>query len=127
MPSETKLKKAKVNPNSLNRLSELARWILRHTGDGIERGEIVARFYGLERLYCNFYVDPCYRTKERREHERRHRYAQPRVTMTLKRLDQRGLVQLCWHGKYVKEVRITSKGKAVARQGRTEVNMKGDT
>jgi len=38
--SEPKLAKTKVN----KRLSKLARWILLNTGDGIERGEIVARF-----------------------------------------------------------------------------------
>ena len=111
--SEANLGKTKVN----NRFSELGRWILRNTGDGIERGDIVARFYGLEKLYCHFYVDPCFRPKERREYDCKYRYAQPRVTMTLKRLEKRGLVHLIRPGgKYVKRIRLTEEGKAVAEE-----------
>jgi len=116
MPLETKLKKTKVNPNSLNRLSELAKWILCNTGDGIDRADIVARYFGIERLYCGFYLDPCFRPKERRRHNRQYRYGQPQVTMTLKRLEKRGFVCLTRHRKYVKKVCLTEKGKAVAEQ-----------
>jgi len=120
--SESKLAKTKVN----NRLSKLARWILCNTGDGIKRGEIVARFYGLQRLYCNFYVDPCFRPKEHRDHNCRSRYAQPRVTMTLKRLERRNLVQLIRHGKYAKEIRLTEMGKTVAEELNRTKDMNGD-
>jgi len=123
MPSEPKLAKTKVN----NRLSKLARWILCNTGDGIERGEIVARFYGLRRLYCNFYVDPCFPPKQRREHNRWSRYAQPRVTMTLKRLEKRGLVQLIRHGKCVKRVCLTEEGKAVAEELKRAADIDSDS
>ncbi len=115
-PSEAKLAKTKVNLNGLNRLSELARWILQNTGDGIERGDIIAKYFGIERLYCGFYLDPCFRPKERRRHNRRYRYSQPRVTMTLKRLHQRGLVQLIRHGRYVKEVHLTTEGILMAQK-----------
>jgi DNA-binding transcriptional ArsR family regulator len=112
MTSDMNIEKTKVN----TRLSELARWILLNAGDGIERGDIIAGFYEVERLYIGCYLDPCFRPKERREHDRQNRYAQPRVTMTLKRLEKRGFVCLIRHRKYVKEVRLTEKGKAVAEE-----------
>ncbi|TKJ38331.1 MAG: hypothetical protein CEE38_06120 [Planctomycetes bacterium B3_Pla] len=111
MASKDNLRVPKVNTD---RLSKLACWILQNTGDGIERGEIVARFYGLERLYCHFYVDPCFGPKQRREHERKFRYAQPRVTMALKRLENRGLIRLIRHGKYVKRIRLTEEGETIS-------------
>ena len=112
MPSESKYEGPKVN----NRFSELAKWILLNIGDGIDRADIVARYFGIERLYCGFYVDPCFRPKERRRHNHLYRHSQPRVTMTLKRLERRGLIHLIRHGKYVKRIRLKEKGKAVAKE-----------
>lgn len=113
MPTESKYESQKVN---LNRLSKLSRWILLHTGDGIERGQIVEGFYKLERRYCNWYTDPCFTPKEKRDYERRYHRAQPVVTRTLKRLEQLGLVQLLRQACYVKKVRLTGEGKALAQK-----------
>jgi hypothetical protein len=121
VPSEDNLRVPKVN---LKRISKLSCWILQNTGDGIERGEIVARFYKLPRLYCKFYVDPCFGPKQQREHDRKFRYAQPRVTMALKRLEKRGLIQLIRHGKYVKRICLTEKGKTISNELNTSENSK---
>ena len=59
----------KVNGISL---SDLACWILLNAGNGIDRADIVARYFDIERLYRGFYVDPCFRPKERRRHDRLH-------------------------------------------------------
>ena len=112
MPLEREFNASKVN--NISHLSQLGRWILANAGDGIDRADIVARYFGIQRLYCNFYVDPCFSQKERRRHSHRYRYSQPRVTMTLKRLERRGLVHLIRHGKYVKEVNLTEKGTLIA-------------
>jgi len=121
MPSEDNLRVPKVN---LKRISKLSCWILQNTGDGIERGEIVARFYKLPRLYCKFYVDPCFGPKQQREHDRKFRYAQPRVTMALNRLEKRGLIQLIRHGKYVKRICLTENGKTISNELNTSENSK---
>jgi len=121
MPSEDNLRVPKVN---LKRISKLSCWIFQNTGDGIERGEIVAGFYGLPRLYRHFYVDPCFGPKQRREYDRKFRYAQPRVTMALKRLEKRGLIQLICHGKYVKRIRLTERGKTISNELNTSENSK---
>ena len=112
-PSEANLAIRKVNTIFL---SDLARWILLHTGDGIDRAEIVQKFYGLERLYRGWYVDPCFTAKEIFEHERLNRHAQPRVSMTLKRLEKRGFVRLIRRRRYVKKVLLTAQGKTVVEE-----------
>jgi len=114
MPTESKYEVQKVN--NTRHLSRLAMWILLNAGQGIERANIVAKYFNIERLYCGFYVDPCFRPKERRRHNGIYRHSQPRVTMTLKRLEQRGLVRLIRHGKYVKEVCLTEKGKLTTQK-----------
>ena len=43
---------------SHNRLSKLMQFVLINAGDGIERAEIVAQYYGLSRRYCKYYTDP---------------------------------------------------------------------
>lgn len=121
-PSKHRFKAPKVN----NRFSELAKWILSNTGDGIDRADIVAGYFSVERLYCGWYVDPCFNPKERRQHDRQHRYSQPRVTMTLKRLERRGLIHLIRPGKCIKKIRLTEMGRAVAEDLDGTINMKGD-
>lgn len=111
--SERNLESRKVNSK---RPTELAKWILLNIGDGIDRADIVARYFNIGRLYCGYYVDPCFSPKERCRHSRRYRYSQPRVTMTLKRLERRGLVRLIRRKQYVKKVQLTDKGKAIARE-----------
>jgi hypothetical protein len=97
-------------------LSELARWILLHTGDGTDRGQIAEGFFKLERLYCGWYVDPCYNPKVRRERDSKYKKAQPLITKTLWRLQRLRLVELIKHGKCVKKIRLTAAGKAVVQQ-----------
>lgn len=113
MCSESKCEGQEVNNK---RLSDLAKWILVNTGDGIKRGEIVERYFGIERLYCGFYVDACYSIREKRRRQRRCRHVQPQLSMTLKRMEQRGLVQLIRHQQYVKKVCLTTKGDILAQQ-----------
>lgn len=113
-PLERKFKTRKVN--NTDHLSKLSRWILANAGDGIARADIVAMYFNIERLYCGFYLDPCYSPNERRRHRRRYRYSQPRGTMTLKRLEQRGLVHLVRRKQYVTKVELTDRGQAVARE-----------
>lgn len=114
--SELKLATTKINTKGLNRLSNLAKWILVNAGDGIKRGEIVERYFGIERLYCGFYVDACYSIREKRRRQRRCRHVQPQLSMTLKRMEQRGLVQLIRPRRYVKKIYLTSAGKTLAEQ-----------
>ena len=116
MSPEPKYESQKVNTQVLSRLSELSRWILANVGDGIRRDEIVEAYFGIERLYCSFYIDPCYSIRERRHRQRRCQDVQPRLSMALKRIEQRGLVQLIRHRRYVKKVLLTNEGKRVAKQ-----------
>jgi len=44
--------------------------------------------------------------------------------MTLKRLQKRGFICLIRHGKYVKEIRLSAKGKAVAEKLNNSDNRK---
>lgn len=123
-PSQPGCANRKVNRTHL---SSLMKFILANAGDGIERSELVASFFRLQRRYVGWYTDPCLAPRRKREHERRYRRAQPSITRTLKRLESRGLVQLLRHGKVVKEVRLTPEGKAIANAlCRTDVNAQGN-
>lgn len=113
MSPEAKYESQKVNNR---RLSELAKWILVNTSDGIKRDEIVEGYFGIERLYCGFYVDPCYSIREKRRRQRRCRRVQPQLSMTLKRMENRGFVQLIRQQQYVKKVCLTTKGEILAQQ-----------
>ncbi|MCX5638835.1 MAG: hypothetical protein NTX52_14250 [Planctomycetota bacterium] len=113
MPSEQKYKSQKVSRNCL---SMLMRWILEHTGNGIDRGQIVEGFYGLDRRYCKWYTDPCFTPKEKCEYERRYRLVQPVVSRTLRRLETRGLVQSTRHKRYIKRIQLTAEGKIIAKE-----------
>ena len=113
MLSETIYNGQKVNRN---RLSMLMRWILEHTGDGIDRGQIVEGFYGLERRYCKWYTDPCFTPKKKCEYERRYRLVQPAVSRTLMRLESRELIQSTRHGRYIKRIQLTADGKIIAEE-----------
>ena len=113
MPTESKYEGQKVNNK---RLSELAKWILVNADNGIKRGEIVERYFGIERLYCGFYVDACYSIRGKRRRQRRCRRIQPQLSMALKRMEQRGLVQLIRHRQYVKKICLTAKGEILAQQ-----------
>ncbi len=110
MPSASKYESGKV---SQNHLSDLMRFILLHAADGIERGEIAEHFYGLDRRYRGFYTDPCMPPKHKRAYERRYRRVQPVITRTLKRLQNRGLIELRCHGQYVKEIHLTAQGRVL--------------
>jgi len=112
MSLKVKYRSQKLNHNHLSPLME---FILLNAGDGIERGQIVEKFYGLERRYCGWYTDPCFTPKEKRDYEHRYRRIQPVVTRALNRLAVRGLVQLIRRGLYVKEIRLTSEGKSIAQ------------
>ena len=109
-PSEVNSGSQKVNRK---RLSRLMSNILAHVDgdDGIERGELVASLYNVERRYCGHWTDPCMRPKELREYERRYRRAQPTITRALKKLESRGLVRLIRHQRYVKKVILTAHGR----------------
>jgi len=113
-----KYKSQKVNRNSL---SELMKFILCHIGDGIERGEIVEKYYGLERRYCGYYTDPCMYPKELRDYEHLYRKKQPVITKTLSRLEKRGLVQLIRQNQYVKRISLTKKGRTVVQELKSAV------
>jgi len=113
MLTHSKYKSQKVNPF---RLSKLARWILLNTGDGIERGQITEGFFEIARLYCGWYVDPCYTPKETRDRAGKNGKAQSLTTKTLRRLEQLGLVSLVRQKRYVKAVKLTESGKAVVRE-----------
>lgn len=111
-PTQRKYGGQKVNHKCLSKLM----WaILSHTdiNKGVERGELVECIFELPRRYCNFYTDPCMSPKEKRKYERRYRRAQPAITRALKRLEQRGLVHLTRHKKYVKRVNLTSEGRVL--------------
>ena len=112
MPTAGKYKRQKLNQKHL---SPLMRFILVNVGDGIHRGEIIEKFYGLERRYIGWDTDPCFRPKKKENYERRYRRAQPALTRALGRLQKRGLVNLVKHSSYVKEIFLTVEGKAVAQ------------
>jgi len=124
--SELKLATTKVNAKGLNRLSKLVKWILANAGDGIRRGEIVEGYFGIERLYCGFYVDPCYSIRAKRHRQRRCRRVHPQLSMTLKRMEKRGLVQLIRHGQYVKSVCLTTRGKVLAKHLKSNEDSKNN-
>jgi len=96
------------------RLTDLACWILEHASDGMERGQIVEGFAGLERRYCGYFTDPCFTKNEKRLFEAEYRRVQPVITKTLRRLEKLGLVHLTRRKRYVKTVHLTEKGKALA-------------
>jgi len=107
MPSEAKYESQKL---SQNHLSALMRFILLNADGGIQRGEIVEKFHGLERRYCGWFTDPCFSPKQEKDYECRYNRVQPVVSRTLRRLQRCGFVQLIRHGKYVKELRTTPGG-----------------
>ena len=115
VPSASKYEGRKVNQKHL---SKLMRDILGciDSADGIERGQLVASLYGLERRYCGHWTDPCMRPKELREYERLYRKKQPVITRTLCRLAKRGLVRLIRHGKYIKKIELTSEAKKAVEE-----------
>ena len=109
MMPELKYEKGKISPNHF---SELMRCILLNASGGIQRGEIIERFYGLDRRYLGYYVDNCLHGRQKINYERRYRRAQPAISKTLCRLEKRGLVLLIRHGsRNVKEIRLTENGK----------------
>ena len=100
---------------SHNRLSDLMKFILIHTCDNdIDRADIVARYYNLSRRYRKHYTDPCFSRREQREFDGRFGRAQAAVTKSLRRMEERGLVELLRCRQYVKRVRLTSNGELVA-------------
>lgn len=118
----------KCGSQNLNRkwLSPVMRLILVHVRNGIERGALVERIYGLERRYCGYDADSCLRGKEKTDYKRRYRRAQPVLSRSLKRLEQRGLVNLTRHGRYIKGVVLTDKGKALADELREDDRREGE-
>jgi len=81
----------------------------------VERGELVAAFYDVGgRRYCGCYLDPCYSKTQNRKFNRCYKRAQPAITRCLKKLEDRGLVKLLRHGRYVKRITLTPQGKTLA-------------
>ena len=101
---------------SRNRLSNLMKFILVNVGDGADRGEIFSHYYGLSRRYCSFYTDPCLRGKEHRDYEKLYCKKQPVFSKALKRLAEKGLIQLIRHGRYVKEIQLTQEGSLLTNE-----------
>ena len=120
MATGPKYRSQKVNRY---RLSELMKLILCHIGNGIERGEIVEKCYGLERRYCGFYTDPCMYPKELRNYEHLYRKKQPVITKTLSRLEKRGLVRLLMQSQYVKKISLTEQGRTVVQELKSDVGV----
>jgi len=114
---------ANIRMNKINQkwFSPLMYSILICIGEGIERGELIERLYGLERRYCHWYTDPCLRGKAKRDYEQRYRKAQPALSRSLRRLEKRGLVTLVRKNKYVKAVSLTVKGQVVVSQLKEQV------
>jgi len=83
--------------------------------EGIERGEIAARIWGLERRYRHGDLDVYMNDWKRRQYECLYRQVQPLITQALQTLESRGMVRLVRHGRYVKFVHLTPEGLAVAR------------
>ena len=113
MLTESKYKGQKVNQKGL---SQLMKFILVNIGDGADRGEIFSHYYGLERRYCSFYTDPCLRGKELRDYEKLYCKKQPVFSKALKRLAEKGLIQLIRHGRYVKEIQLTQEGSLLTNE-----------
>jgi len=113
MPAEAKFERRKV---ASVWLTPLARWILKHAGNGIRRSEVAEGFFGIARFYRGYYVDPCLTPREWRERCNRQRCAQPAITKALKRLELLGLAHLIRRRRYIKEIRLTSKGESLAAE-----------
>jgi DNA-binding PadR family transcriptional regulator len=113
MQTETNYSSSKV---SRNRLSNQMKFILVNTGDGVARGEIFSRYYGLERRYCGYYTDPCLCGKSLQEFEQLYHGKQPVFSKSLKKLEKKGLVKLIKHGRYVKKIQLTPEGHLVAAE-----------
>jgi hypothetical protein len=113
MRSETKYEVQKV---ANMRFTPLASWILGHTDNGIDRGQIAEGYFGLERRYRGYFTDPCFRPTEKRRYEAEYKKAQPRITKTLKRVETLGLVHLVRQHSYVKRVTLTQRGREVAHE-----------
>ena len=113
MPSESKYERQKV---SQNRLSALMKFIVLSVDGGIERGEIVEKYYRLERRYCGHYVENCLRGKQKKLYDRRYRAAQSAISKALGRLANQGLVRLIRYGQYVKQACLTEEGARMAKK-----------
>lgn len=111
-PSEANVEIQKVNQKHL---SKLMRDILNHIDidHGIDRGQLIAVLYGLERRYCGWSVEPCMRPKQLRAYTRLYLKKQPTLTRALNRLENKGLVRLIRKAKYVKVIELTPKGKII--------------
>jgi hypothetical protein len=83
---------------------------------GVERGELIECIFGLPRRYCGCFTDPCMTPNEKQKYEQRYRHAQPVLTKCLRKLENRGLVRLIRHGRYVKKVDLTQKGRMLKEQ-----------
>lgn len=103
---------------SHKRLSRLMRAVLSHIDidKGVERGELVECIFGLPRWYRGYFTDPCVSANEKRKYERHYRRAQPVLTRCLRKLENRGLVRLTRHGRYVKRINLTPQGVMLTRQ-----------
>ena len=94
-----------------HRSSQLARWILLNIGKGITRSRITKGFFEIEPFYCGWHVDACLTPEEKKKRDKKCRKAQPLITKTLDRLEQRGFVTLIRRRRNVKEIRLTKKGQ----------------
>ena len=101
-------------------LSRLQRHILVSAVHGVERGEIIAELYGLERRYRGHHEEALLNCAEELDFQERYRRAQPAVTRALHRLEQRGLAQLERRGACIKQVRLTDDGRQVVDTLRVE-------
>jgi len=110
-PSEAKTRPQKVSRGAL---SAIMKSILVCIGSCMERGSLVESLYGLERRYRGWYTDPCFGEKEKQAYEQTYARIQPVVTRSLNRMEKRGLVTLMRHGRYVKWIALTDKGKVLA-------------
>ena len=126
-PLEMILKTRNVNQKHLSRLM----WDILTYIDGsecVDRGELVAAFYNIGgRKYCGYYVDPCFSKPQNRKYNRCYRRAQPAITRCLKKLESRGLVKLLRHGRYVKRITLTPKGRTLAGKIRNRKDVKTET
>lgn len=113
MHTEMNYSGPKVNRNCL---SNQIKFIMVNAGDGADRGEIFARYYGLARRYLGYYTDPCMHGKELREYQKLYCEKQPVFTKALRRLEAKGLVKLIKHGCYVKRIHLTHEGSLLAAQ-----------
>jgi hypothetical protein len=83
---------------------------------GVERGELIECIFGLPRRYCGYFTDPCMTPNEKEKYERCYRRAQPVLSKCLRKLENRGFVRLIRHGRYVKKVDLTQKGRMLKEQ-----------